>query len=141
MARVKNAVAREGIPAEEEAASTPSGAADIPRIMSAWATWTARETLRRHEANKIAHVHPFRGGCYSGQRFQKSRGVAAERTKSRDRKGNAAYIRTTPHPLGVLVKLDFLSTAHSGFGRRGLQTPNKPQTTASRASFEPRMPW
>jgi hypothetical protein len=33
MARVKNAVAGEGIPAEEEAASTPSTAADKPRKM------------------------------------------------------------------------------------------------------------
>jgi hypothetical protein len=31
MARVKSAVAGDGIPAEEEAASTPSAAADKPR--------------------------------------------------------------------------------------------------------------
>jgi hypothetical protein len=31
MARVKNAVAREGIPIEEQASSTLSAAADIPR--------------------------------------------------------------------------------------------------------------
>jgi hypothetical protein len=31
MARVKNAIAGEGIPAEEEAASTSSAAADNPR--------------------------------------------------------------------------------------------------------------
>jgi hypothetical protein len=32
MARVKSAVAREGIPAKEEAVSTPSAAADNPRM-------------------------------------------------------------------------------------------------------------
>jgi hypothetical protein len=38
MAHVKNTIAGEGIPAEKEAASTPSAAAEIPRIMlSAWA--------------------------------------------------------------------------------------------------------
>jgi hypothetical protein len=31
MARVKNAVTREGIPTDEEVASTPSAAADKPR--------------------------------------------------------------------------------------------------------------
>jgi hypothetical protein len=54
MARVKGAVAGEGIPTEEEAVSTPSEAADNPRkTLSAFATWTARETFRRQEANYI----------------------------------------------------------------------------------------
>jgi hypothetical protein len=53
MARLRNAVVGEGILAEEEAASTPSEAADNPRkTLSACAIlWTARETLQRHEAN------------------------------------------------------------------------------------------
>jgi hypothetical protein len=39
MARVKSAVASEGIPAEEETAPTPYAAADKPReTLSAWAT-------------------------------------------------------------------------------------------------------
>jgi hypothetical protein len=39
MVRVKNTVAEEGIPADEEAASTPSAAADIRRkTLSTWVT-------------------------------------------------------------------------------------------------------
>jgi hypothetical protein len=42
MARVKNAEAGEDIPAEEDAASTPSAAADnLRKTLSARATWTA----------------------------------------------------------------------------------------------------
>jgi hypothetical protein len=39
MARVKNTVAGEGIPAEQNVAFTPATAADIPRkTLSAWAS-------------------------------------------------------------------------------------------------------
>jgi hypothetical protein len=54
MAGEKNTVAGEGIPTKEEAAYTPSTAANIPhKTLSSWATWTARETLRRKEAKNL----------------------------------------------------------------------------------------
>jgi hypothetical protein len=57
---VKNAVAEEGIPTEDEMASTPSAAADNPRkTFSAWATWTARENLRLQGANNLPTCIPF----------------------------------------------------------------------------------
>jgi hypothetical protein len=60
MARVKSAVAGEDILAEEEAASTPFAAADKPRkTLSARATWTARETFRRQEANNLPTCIPL----------------------------------------------------------------------------------
>jgi hypothetical protein len=43
---------------------------------------------------------------------QKSRGVAAESTEFRDRKEIEAHIKTTPHPLRVLVELGHLVTTY-----------------------------
>jgi hypothetical protein len=40
-----------------------------------------------------------------GQLYQKRRGVAAESTKFRDRKGNEADVKATAHPLRVLLEL------------------------------------
>jgi hypothetical protein len=57
-------------------------------------------------------------------------GVVAESTKFRDYKGNEADFGAIAHPLRVLLELGLLSTAYNDFGRRGLETPNKPETTA-----------
>jgi hypothetical protein len=56
MARVKSAVAKEGILVEEEAASTPSTATVNPRKTL---IWTARETFRRQEANNLSTCIPL----------------------------------------------------------------------------------
>jgi hypothetical protein len=91
-------------------------------------------------SQQLAHMHPFKGGCLLGQLRQKSRGVAAERTKFRAYKGNEVDVMATPHPLRVLLELGLLSTAESDFGRRGARNAEQAEITASRASFEPRMP-
>jgi hypothetical protein len=60
MARVKSAVAGEGIPTEEEAAYTMSTAAGKPRkTVSARAIWMARDTFRRMEANNLPTCIPL----------------------------------------------------------------------------------
>jgi hypothetical protein len=70
-------------------------------------------------------MHSFRGGCL------RASFVAAESTKFRNCKGSEADVGATPHPLRVLVELDILCTVKSDFKRRGLETPNKQETTAS----------
>jgi hypothetical protein len=60
---------------------------------------------------QLAIMHPFRGGCLLGQLSQESRGVAAESTKVRGRKGNEVDVRATPLPLRVLLELGLLNMA------------------------------
>jgi hypothetical protein len=43
-------------------------------------------SLSAPRGQELAHMHPFRGGCLYGQLCQKSRGVATQRAKLRDRK-------------------------------------------------------
>jgi hypothetical protein len=47
----------------------------------------------------------------SGQLCKKSRGVAVESTKSRDRKVNEANFGAIPQPLRKLLELGLMSTA------------------------------
>jgi hypothetical protein len=98
MGRMRNAVVGQGTaPAEEEAASTPSAAADIPRkTLSAWATWTARETLRRQEASNLPTCIPLEAAACLANSVKKPRGVATESTKICDRKGNLLICRGGP---------------------------------------------
>jgi hypothetical protein len=56
-------------------------------------------------------MHPFRGGFLVGKLCQKSRGVAAESAKSRDRKENEADIGASPRPLRVLLEHGLPSSA------------------------------
>jgi hypothetical protein len=56
-------------------------------------------------------MHPFRGGFLLGGLCQESRGVAAENTEFRYRKGNDADVGATPHPLQILLELGLRNTA------------------------------
>jgi hypothetical protein len=59
---------------------------------------------------RLAHMHPFRGGCLLGHLRKESRGVAAHSTKFHDCKWNEADVGATPHPLRVLLELGLLIT-------------------------------
>jgi hypothetical protein len=133
MARVKSHVTREGIQPEEEAATTPS-AADVVRVSN----MDGERDLSAPRGQQLAHAHPFRGGCLLGVLFLESRGVAPESTKFRDCKGNEAYVGATPSEYFSNLVFSPRRRATSGDG--GLEMPNKPETTAYKASFEPRMP-
>jgi hypothetical protein len=62
--------------------------------------------LSAQGGQQLAHMHPCRGGC------QKSRCVAADNTKLRDRKGNEADVGMTAEPLRLRLELGgLLSTA------------------------------
>jgi hypothetical protein len=87
-----------------------------------------------------AHMHSFKGGCLLGPLRQESRGVAAESTKFRDCKGNEADVGRLLPPFEYFSNLVFSARRRATSGDGGLETPNKPETTGSRASFEPRMP-
>jgi hypothetical protein len=69
MARVKNPVACEAIPAEEEPASTSSTAADndpaqdVVRVSDI----DGERNLSAPRGQQLAHVHPFRSGSLPGQ--------------------------------------------------------------------------
>jgi hypothetical protein len=75
MARVKNAMEGEGIPAEEEAASSQSVAADNSRktLNVRVSDIECERSLSAPRGQQLAHMHPFRGGCLLGQLVQKSR--------------------------------------------------------------------
>jgi hypothetical protein len=107
MARVKSAEI--GIPAEEEAASVPSAAANKPR--KTLSNVDGDRDLSALWGKQLAHMHPFTGGCLLGKLRQESRGVAAESTKFRDCKRNEADVGAIPHPLRVLLELGLLSVA------------------------------
>jgi hypothetical protein len=75
---MKSAVAREGIPTEEEAAFTPSEAAekaaqDVVRMSD----MDGERDLSAPRGQQLAHMHPFKGGCLLGQLHQESRGVTS----------------------------------------------------------------
>jgi hypothetical protein len=88
------------------------------------------------------HMHPFIGGCVYEQLCLKNIGVmATENTKFRDRKGKKADVGATPLSIRVLSIIVFSTRLKSASRDGGLEIPNKLVTTASRSSFEPRMPW
>jgi hypothetical protein len=57
MAQVKNAVAIEGIPVEEEVASTPSAAADNPRKILSHAEGISKNEHKSHAEVKITYAY------------------------------------------------------------------------------------
>jgi hypothetical protein len=74
MARVKSAVAREGIQDEEEAASnTPYGgggqpAQDVVRVSD----MDGEINFSAPRGQQVAHMHPFRGSCPLGSFVKKA---------------------------------------------------------------------
>jgi hypothetical protein len=145
MARVKSAVAGEGIPTEEEAASTPSVAAaktivqNVVRVIN----MDGERDLSTPRGQQLAHMYPFRGGCMLCYLREESRGVAAESIKFRDSKGIKGMKRMSRRlltPFEYFSNLAFSARRGAISGDGGLETPNKPETMASKAGFEPRMP-
>jgi hypothetical protein len=57
------------------------------------------------KSQQLAHMHPFISEAVAclASLVRKTRGVAAESTTFRDRKGNQGAFSATPHPLGVLL--------------------------------------
>jgi hypothetical protein len=86
-------------------------------------------------------MHPFKGNFLPSQLCKKSRGVAAESTKFRDRKGSEADAWRLLTPSEYFSTFVFSTRLKAALGDGGLGAPNKTETPASRASFEPRMPW
>jgi NAD(P)H-nitrite reductase large subunit len=69
--------------------------------------------LSAPRGQQLVNMHPSRGvrACLASSVCNKSRGVATECTKFRDRKGDEADVGATPHPLRVLIKLGLMSLA------------------------------
>jgi hypothetical protein len=127
----------EGTLSVEEAASTSSAAADNPRkMLSACAIWTARETFRRQEGNNLPTCIPLEAAACLANLFVKTSVAWPPRAP------NSVTEKGINRMSGrLLTSLRSYSTAYSDFMRRGLETPDKQETTASIASFEPRMLW
>jgi hypothetical protein len=84
MARVKNAVARENIPAEEEAASinTVRGGGHSAQDIVRMSDMDGKRNLTARVGQQLSHMHPFRWCCGPCQLYNNVKG-RKEKKKTR----------------------------------------------------------